>query len=256
VVLDFEARWEAVRALDLKIPAQGQLALYRRLIASLRGATFWLARRAAREGLDVSGLTSRYAPGFKSLDRLTPEILPPVERAAVETRTAQLVKAGAPEDVARTAAALGPLTTTADLVDLAEASSWPLPNVARLYYAAGQAFAFDRLRAAAGEFRAGDLFERTALRRLIEDLLAEQAQLTRAIMTFAGSAQAGSDPDHARDAVSSWAALRREQVQAATRTVDEIEAAGGSWTFAKLTIANAALRELAQEAASGRKRRG
>ncbi|WP_309088427.1 NAD-glutamate dehydrogenase [Phenylobacterium sp.] len=256
VVLDFEARWQAVRALDLQIPAHGQLAVFRRLVASLRGATFWLARRAAREGLDVAGLTDRYAPGFKSLDRLTPEILPIVERVAVETRARQLVEAGAPGDVARTVAALGPLTTTADLVDLAEASSWPLPNVARLYYAAGEAFAFDRLRAAAGEFRAGDLFERTALRRLIEDLLAEQAQLTRAIMAFAGNAQAGSDAVHAKDAVSSWAGLRREQVQAATRTVDEIEAAGGSWTFAKLTIANAALRELAQEAASGRKRRG
>jgi len=256
VVLDFEARWAAVRALDLKIPAQGQLALFRRLVASLRGATFWLARRAAREGLDVAALVQRYGPGFKSLDRLTPEALPAVERAAVEARTAQLVEAGAPEDIARTVAALGPLTTAADLVDLAEGSSWALPNVARLYYAAGEAMAFDRLRAAAGEFRAGDLFERTALRRLIEDLLGEQAQLTRAIMDFVGNAKAGVDAEHARDAVASWASLRSEQVVAATRTIDEIEAAGGGWTFAKLTIANAALRELAQEAASGRKRRG
>nr|WP_308237929.1 NAD-glutamate dehydrogenase domain-containing protein [Phenylobacterium sp. J426] len=256
VVLDFEARWDAVQALDLKIPAQAQLALFRRMIASLRGATFWLARRATREDLSVAELVERYGPGFKSLDRLTPDILPAVERAAVDGRAAQLVEAGAPEEIARTVAALSPLTTAADLVDLAEASSWPLPSVARLYYAAGEVMAFDRLRAAAGEFRAGDLFERTALRRLIEDLLAEQAQLTRAVMTFAGSAQAGADERHARDAVASWAALRSEQVQAATRTIDEIEAAGGAWSFAKLTIANAALRELAAEAASGRKRRG
>jgi glutamate dehydrogenase len=256
VVLDFEARWDAVQALDLMIPAHGQLALFRRMIASLRGATFWLARRATREDLSVAELVERYGPGFKSLDRLTPDILPIVERAAVDGRTAQLVEAGAPEDIARTVAALSPLTTAADLVDLAQASSWPLPNVARLYYAAGEAMAFDRLRAAAGEFRAGDLFERTALRRLIEDLLAEQAQLTRAIMGFTGSAQAGADAQSARDAVASWAALRREAVQSATRTVDEIEAAGGAWSFAKLTIANAALRELAAEAASGRKRRG
>ncbi|ACG79907.1 NAD-specific glutamate dehydrogenase protein [Phenylobacterium zucineum HLK1] len=255
VVLDFETRWEAVRALDLQIPAPAQLALFRRLVASLRGATFWLARRAAREGLDVAELTARYAPGFKSLDRLTPQILSPVERAATDARAGQLVAAGAPEAIAADVAATGPLTVTADLVDLAEASSWPLPNVARLYYAAGEAFAFDRLRSAAGEFRAGDLFERTALRRLIEDLLAEQAQLARAIMAFAGSAQAGADAEQARAAVASWAELRRDQVLAATRTVDEIEAAGGAWTFAKLTIANAALRELAQEAASGRKRR-
>jgi len=253
--LDFEKLWADVEALDLKIPAAGQMALFRRLVTGLRGATFWLARRAGREGLSVAELTARYAPGFKSLHALLPEILSKAERAGVDQRIDQLTAAGAPAKMAEAAAVLGPLTNAADLVDLAEASSWPLPNVARLYYATGAAFAFDRLRAAAGEFRAGDIFERTALRRLIEDLLAEQTQLTRAIMAFTGGAQAGDDDTSARQAVSAWAALRPEQAGAATRTVEEIEAGGGAWTFAKLTIANAALRELAAEAAGGRKRR-
>ena len=205
--------------------------------------------------MDVAELTARYVPGFRSLHGLMPEILSPAELTGVMARKAQLVEAGAPADHAMAAAVLGPLTNAADLVDLAEASSWPLPNVARLYYAVDAAFAFDRLRSAAGAFRAGDIFERTALRRLIEDLLAEQAQLTRAIMAFAGSAQAGDDPGSARDAVKAWAALRRDLASAATRTVEEIEAGSGNWTFAKLTIANAALRELAAEAASGRRRK-
>lgn len=253
--LDFETLWAQVEALDLKIPASGQMALFRRLVTGLRGATFWLARRAGREGLTVAELTAQYVPGFRRLQALVPEILSPVECGQFDDRVRQLQDAGAPPAQARAVAALGFLTTAADLVDLAEASSWPLQNVARLYYATGAAFAFDRLRAAAGEFRAGDIFERTALRRLIEDLLTEQTQLTRAIMTFSGGAQAGDDDIHARNAVSAWAALRPEQSRAATRTVDEIEAGGGGWTFAKLTIANAALRELAAEAASGRKRR-
>ena len=70
-----------------------------------------------------------------------------------------------------------------------------------------------------------------------------------------GNAQAGDDAASARRAVSAWAALRPDLARAATRTVEEIEAGGGGWTFAKLTIANAALRELAADAASGRKRR-
>jgi len=253
--LDFEVMWKAVEALDLKIPSGAQMALFRRLTAALRGATFWLARQAGREGLDVAELTARYAPGFKSLHGLLPDILSKTERAAVERQMASLLEAGAPPEMARAAAVVGPLTSAADFVDLAEGSSWPLANVARLYYATGAAFAFDRLRAAAGEFRAGDIFERTALRRLIEDLLAEQAQLTRSIMAFAGAAQAGDDAASATTAVAAWAGLRPAQALAATRTVAEIEAGGGSWTFAKLTIANAALRELAAEAASTRKRR-
>ena len=37
----------------------------------------------------------------------------------------------------------------------------------------------------------------------------------------------------------------RAAAEAARKAVEEIEAAGGAWSFAKLTIANAALRELA-----------
>ena len=47
--------------------------------------------------------------------------------------------------------------------------------------------------------------------------------------------------------------MRRGKADIARRTIDEIEASAGGWSFAKLTIANAALRELAAEG-SKRKR--
>jgi glutamate dehydrogenase len=253
-VLEVEPLWAQIDALDGKIPAAAQMALYRRTVAAVRGTTFWLARRAFREKLDVAALVGRYGAGFKALRRLTPEEVTPVERAAIHKRIADLEAAGAPGELARAAAVLQAISTGADLVDLAEASSWPLASVARVYNAAGAAFAFDRLRAAAAGYAVGDTFERTALRRLIEDMLAEQAQLARAVMDFAGGGQAGEDPRHAAEAVTSWAALRRDQAESARRVIEEIEAAGGPWTFAKLTIANAALRELATEAGSKRKR--
>jgi glutamate dehydrogenase len=252
-VLGFEALWAEVDALDGKVPAIGQMALYRRFAAALRGATFWLARRAAREHLDVAALVKRYGPGFKRLKELMPGVASKVEQNAIATRTRQLVEAGAPETLAEAAAVLQAVTTAADLVDLAEASSWPLPNVTRLYHAAGAAFGFDRLRAAAGGFSVGDNFERTALRRLLEDLLAEQASLTRTVMEFSGAPQAGDDADHAKAAVSAWAGLRRDKAEAARRTIEEIDQSG-PWTFAKLTIANAALRELAEERVGKRKK--
>jgi len=182
-----------------------------------------------------------------------PGILSPIEQAAVDTRVRHLIEAGAPADRARAVAVLQPMTIAGDLVDLAEASSWPLPNVARLYHAAGEAFGFDRVRQAAGAYSVGDNFERTALRRLIEDLLSQQADLTRAIMAFAGGPQCADDAAQARHAASAWTALRFDKVEVARRTIDDIEASGGAWTFAKLTIANAALRELAAE--GGKRRR-
>ena len=257
-VLDLPALWDAVADLDPKIPGQtpaaGQMALFRRLAYTLRGETFWLARRAGREGAGVAELIKRYGPGTATLRKLGPSVLSSVEQERTLAQIAKLVEAGAPEALATQVANLQPLTTAADLVDLAEASSWALPSVARLYHQTGEVFAFDRLRAAAGGFTAGDAFERTAVRRLLEDLLAEQAVLTRSIMAFAASAQAGESAETAQKAVASWAALRRDAAQAARKAVDEIEAAGGGWTFAKLTIANAALRELAASATLEKKR--
>ncbi|WP_371129897.1 NAD-glutamate dehydrogenase [Phenylobacterium sp.] len=252
-VLGLPALWNQVSALDGKIPAAGQMALYRRLAYTLRGETFWLARRAARSGGGVDALVKRYGPGAATLKKLIPEVLSPVERERLETQVARMIEAGAPEDLARPVANLQPLTTAVDLVDLADASSWALANVARLYHQVGRVFAFDRLRAAAGGFTAGDSFERTAVRRLVEDLLAEQAAVTRAIMAFAGNAQAGESVETAQAAIGSWTALRRDLAEAARKSVEEIEAAGGGWSFAKLTIANAALRELAS-AEVGKKR--
>jgi glutamate dehydrogenase len=147
------------------------------------------------------------------------------------------------------------LTTAADLVDLAEASSWPLANVARLYHRAGEAFGYDRLREAVGRYTAGDHFERQAVRRLVEDLLAEQTEITRTLMAFAANPDAGDSPAVAEAAVASWSALRRDVVATARRTLDEIEASQGPWTFAKLTIANAALRQLAAADGGGRRKR-
>jgi glutamate dehydrogenase len=83
------------------------------------------------------------------------------------------------------------------------------------------------------------------VRRLIEDMLGEQTAITQAVLKFCANAQAGDDEGSAKAATASWAALRADTVRAARRTVEDIEQAGGGWTFAKLTIANAALRGLA-----------
>jgi glutamate dehydrogenase len=252
--LEIDRLWDLAEALDGKIPTAGQMALFRRLAVVLRGATFWFARRAAQERLSVGDLVSRYGPGLKTLKGLAPEILSAEARNAIEARTKTLIEEGAPADLARESSILLALTTAGDLVDLAEASSWPLANVARLYHNAGEAFGFDRLRNAAGRYTAGDHFERQAVRRLIEDLLVVQTEVTRGLMAFSASPDAGESAASAEAAVNSWAALRRDVVATAHRTLEEIEASPGPWTFAKLTIATAALRQLAADAGGRRKR--
>ncbi|KRA64515.1 glutamate dehydrogenase [Caulobacter sp. Root656] len=244
-ILGVDALWDQVSALDGKASAGGQLALYKALAYALRSLTFWLARRAFKDKSTVKALVEAYGPSVKALSALGTTILSPFEQKAAAKRAKAYVADGAPEALAQAVAALQPMTTAADLVDLGNASSWPVQNVARLYHQVGAAFGFDRLRSAAGSFVGGDAFERLAVRRLIEDMLTEQTAITQAVLKFAANAQAGDDEASAKAAVSSWGALRAETVRAAKRTVEDIEQAGGGWTFAKLTIANAALRGLA-----------
>jgi len=243
-ILGIDALWDQVSALDNKASAQGQTALYKALAYALRSLSFWLARRAFRDRSNVKALIEAYGPSVTALKAMTPAILSPFEQKAAAKRAKAYVADGAPDALAQAVAALQPLTTAADLVDLANASSWSVENVARLYHQVGAAFGFDRLRAAAGAFVGGDSFERLAVRRLIEDMLGEQAAITQAVLKFAANAQAGEDEPGAKAAISSWAALRGELPRTVKRTIEEIEQAGGGWTFAKLTIANAALREL------------
>ena len=148
------------------------------------------------------------------------------------------IAAGAPKALAAKVAALRPLTTASDLVDLATRSDWPMEAVARIYHQAGGAFGFDEVRAAAGTLGTGDAFERTAVRRLVEDLLNKQADLTALLLKSADG--------QADRAVSQFAATHQTALQGVRRTLQEIAASEGGWTFAKLTIANAALRSLAE----------
>ena len=123
-------------------------------------------------------------------------------------------------------------------LDLPEWVRSALAPAAWLYHHIGGAFAFDRLRAAAGVHTVGDAYERLAVRRLIEDMLDEQASLTQTVMAHAGH------PDRAANGVAAWSAQKAEPVRAAKATIAAIEKEGSGWSFAKLTIANAALRAL------------
>jgi glutamate dehydrogenase len=103
---------------------------------------------------------------------------------------------------------------------------------------------------AAGSFVGGDAFERLAVRRLIEDMLTEQTSITQSVLKFAANAQAGDDESRRQGGHHLLGRpARRSRPSAVKRTIEDIEQAGGGWTFAKLTIANAALRELWRAAA-------
>jgi glutamate dehydrogenase len=240
-IFRLDEAWQAVNALDLTVPAGVQLSLYGEIANALRGQTFWLARRPGR-ATDVQTLIDTYRPAVEALQRQGEALLSDFEREGAQARFAAFIEAGAPENLARTVAVLRALASATEVVDLAQASGWPVEASARLFNAVGAAFGSDRLRAASAALQPQDAYERAALRGLVVDSLVEQTTRTRSILAQAGGPEAGASAEAAQATVAGWAQARQEAVDRAVRTLDEVELAAGGWSFAKLTIANAAIR--------------
>ncbi len=241
-VFRLDQAWDAVDALDLKVSASAQTDLYAEIVRALRGQSFWLARRGVNADGGVQSLIDTYRGAVDTLQQAGTDLLSDFERNAVEARRRVFVQAGAPQDLALTVSSLRALTGALATADLAREAGWPVQATARIFNQTGAVFGFDQLRAAAGGVRAQDGYERAALRGLILELIADQTQRTRAIMDAAGSPSAGDSADTARAAITGWIEPRKPAVERARRVLDSIEQTADGWSFAKLTIANAALR--------------
>ncbi len=229
-------------ALDLKAPVAVQTKLYAEIARTLRGQTFWLARRASKVEGGVQGLIDAYRPAVDTLQQAGTELLSEFERQGVGARRQAFIEAGAPEALASTVAGLRVLAGAVNIADLARETAWPVEATACIFNATGYAFGFDRLRDAAASIDAADEYERAALRALLVELIGDQTVRTRAVMDEAGSAAAGDSSAEARAAIDRWMEPRKASVERARRTMEGIEQTAEGWSFAKLSIANAALR--------------
>lgn len=223
--------WAEVSALDTQIPAAAQTALYNAIATFLRRQVYFIARRFAGRPETLTEVINAYQTGIATL--LSAQgVLSPNEAARVETRAQKLISAGGPEDLSRRVSALLSWTSAIDMVDLAEGGD--VVEAARLYLATGERFGFDRLRAGAGELYSADPWDRMAIRRLIEDIYAEQKSVVAAVRRDGQGLEA-------------WAEAQAAQVAPLQSLLAEIEGSGAGWSFAKLSIVNAALRQWVQK---------
>jgi glutamate dehydrogenase len=259
-LLRIEEPWTAIGALDNQIPAAAQMVMFAELSSVLRAATYWLSRRASHKGAapflgraikrtgaarahsPVHQLIDAYGPTFAALFKAGPGMLSSVQQAAADALTKRFIAAGAPKALAQAVSLRRPLIAATDIGDLASLTDRPVEAVARVYHQVGAAFAFDQLRAAASALPIGDEFERLARRRLVEDMLQEQLALTRAILKDARQIRSVADAERL---VADWTGAHQAKAEAVRATIQAIESAAEPWTFAKLTIVNAELREMA-----------
>jgi glutamate dehydrogenase len=240
-VFRLDEAWDQVSALDGQVPAEAQIALYQEISTVLRRQTSWFARRAMQSGVTVDGLINAYRPVADVLRPAGASVLSRFEQGRFDDRIQAFTTLGASPEMARDFAMLRPLVATADIGDLAREAGWPETEMAMLYHQVGATFDFDRLRAAAGTVQSTDHYDRLAVRRLIEDLMTEQLALTRAVAKTS-SVKVGASEEAAEQAIDAWIGPKLATVEGLRASVDEIEASGSGWTFAKLSIASGQFR--------------
>ena len=232
-----------VNALDNQAPAAVQTELKRELIRILRRQAFWLAR--TRRGQEpVGDMIARYQGGIDALKPVIATSISAFEQDRLADRQARFEKGGAPTDIAREAATLQVLSSATDLVDLSEQAGLDVVPAARAYHLVGARCHFDVLRAAAGEAASSEHWDRLATRRLIEDLLRQQFDVTHTALMATGltGSEAGkTDIETVETRITDWLDGIGEGLTRLDRSVQELEQSG-SWTFAKLVLVSDSIR--------------
>ncbi len=228
--------WAAIEALDNAVPASVQTAMLIEINRAAELGTLWFLRNG-RQPLDIAEHIAAYRPGLATLIA-TPDLVPQGERAGIRERIDAHVADGVPEGLATEIAILPLLAPSLDIVRIAGALGAPVERVARLYFAVGERFGLDWLRAAAGGVPADSHWDRMATAAILEDLYGHQAELARHVL-----AAASGDTLDPGAAIDAWVQGRATALQRMEALLADLRQAG-VLDLAKLAVANRELRSL------------
>lgn len=228
--------FDRIAAADNFVPAEVQDRLsiaVRRLLD--RSARWLLAHRP--QPLDVSAEISRYQGPVSALAPEIISLLQGAERAAVDSKVAEFVAAGATKELAE--AIISRLRTFAllDIADVAQQVSGDLQHTAELYFALSAHLDFDGLLTAVTQLPRNDRWHTLARQAVRDDLYQSMARITADVLS---SATAGSSP---AESILAWEDANMARLARARTTLNQIAEAGVS-DLAALSVAARQLRAM------------
>ncbi|WP_088348199.1 MULTISPECIES: NAD-glutamate dehydrogenase [Rhodomicrobium] len=225
-----------IDALDGKIDGARQISLYLLVQDVLRRQTAWFLRQGNfQEGL--STLIERYQTGLDRLSGAIGDLFDEGMNARLAEAEERLVVEEVPQPLARRLALLGALTSAPDIVALAVKLDRSELSVGRVYFEASSFFRIDEIRAASEHLGQADHYSRLAVNSTLDAVASAQRAIVEKV--FASAAE-GREPSFA-----AWAEANQAAVERARRSLNDI-LNGSELTLAKLTVAVAHFRELAE----------
>ncbi len=249
--------WSGIEALDTAVSAATQMDMLVDINRLVSHSVLWLLRNAPQP-LNLAEATAALSATVQALDDRLDTLLDAEALDPMTAHRTSLIEAGVPDALATRVAGLEPLAGANDIARIAAAKDLDIPSAARLYYRVGADFGMDWLRGkAAGLDRGGSHWTKLAVSATIEDLFAQQRNLTLAALDCLNTALPeggetpaeadGADMDDLDDptkALLCWRGLNIRLVERAEQVLAELRGAVDV-DLAMLTVASRQFRALA-----------
>jgi glutamate dehydrogenase len=232
---DLRSLWNAIEALDNRVPASLQTEMLAGVADLLRHGTLWFLRNRPQP-LRIARALKQMRPGIDALREALPEVLGADEGTALAGDVMHLRERGIDEALANRLGRLPPLFSALDIVEAANATARPVVEVGRVYFRLGRELGFDWLRQAAEALSPGDYWQQTAVSSIIDDLYGQQRSIAAKVLQRADGADADA-------AVDSWCEQNGQAVQRSRELVEDLRQSGGL-DIARLAVANRLVRRL------------
>ncbi len=229
-----DALYDAINALDNRVPASLQTALHLEIKRLLDRQALWFLRNGSQP-LAVEETVAHFAPGIRVLTEGADELLSSFARMSLAARRKQFAEQGLDEDLARRMALLDPLAAATDVVEISRQTRRGVVDGAAAYFAVGEALGLDRLVSAAEAMKLESHWETLARGSLLDELSAHQRAL-------AATALVGDASLPGQKAAETWVAAHARGVNNLKQMIADCEAGGVS--IAKLTVAASTLKSL------------
>jgi glutamate dehydrogenase len=224
--------WQAVEALDNRVPVESQAALLLEGRKLVERATRWLLRNRAQP-LDIPGAIAEFEPGMADLSRSLTEVVDPEIRTTMRARAQRLGQSGIPRHLADSIATYAEWMAGLNIIAVAHSSGAPVAAVAEIFFALAAELDWHWIRGRINALPRRNRWESLARVALREDLNAHERLITAAVLRADGT----TPPEK----IATWRAAHEATVRRCGRLVGALRDHEGATDH---TMLAAVLREL------------
>jgi len=228
--------WQAVEALDYKVPDRIQTAMVIDAGRLILRATLWFLRNRSHLA-DLSRSIEHFRAGAERVAALFPPILPDAEQTAFNSAASRLEKEGVPRELATRIAATDALFNALDIVEVADQLKRDIAQVARVHFALAGELDFPWLRSSIGILPSDSHWDTLAKAALRDDLASTLRALT------ADALRTDASPSDPSALISAWKTRHAVLYERFRQVLTDLRAAE-SPDLAMLSVAMRELRNL------------